>query len=92
MSEKFMYTKSADWAYERELRIVSGHGRNKDADFEDLKFGAQELASVFFGVNADQDFIRDTLAILDEMYPHVISFQGLRASHGFSLEFRPLQR
>lgn len=47
--ERLVYTKSNAFAYEQELRIYSGDGRNVEADFEDLGFHQDELESVTFG-------------------------------------------
>lgn len=87
ISNTFMYTKSIDWSYEHEYRIVSGQGRDRNSSFEDLPFGPAELESVYFGVRAGADFIRDTTEALNEIYPHALRFQGTRASDSFAINF-----
>lgn len=43
------FTKSKHWEHEREWRVFAGDGRNKNAPYEDVPFGANELAGIVLG-------------------------------------------
>ncbi|MEZ2332749.1 DUF2971 domain-containing protein [Mesorhizobium sp. RCC_202] len=49
ITNSIIYTKMNYWSYEKEWRISLGNGRNKDAPFEDLPFGINEIDGIIFG-------------------------------------------
>jgi hypothetical protein len=65
-----VYSKSLEWAYEREWRIFTGQGRDPEAKFENVQFNAQELDAVIFG-HRMSDVDRNAIAeITRRQYPH----------------------
>ncbi|RYG85506.1 MAG: DUF2971 domain-containing protein [Alphaproteobacteria bacterium] len=68
--DRIIYTKSLPFAYEREWRISSGHGRNQRAAYEDVPFGAEELDAVILGARmsaADRAMVG---RLVRDRYPH----------------------
>jgi hypothetical protein len=47
--DHMVYTKSEEWAYERELRIFFGNGHKPETYYEDIGFHELELDEVIFG-------------------------------------------
>lgn len=86
--DPLMVLKSEHWRYEQEVRLISGQGRNPDADFEDVHFHPRELIAVYFGARASQ--LRNEIEpLLIEKYPHA---QRWQASQGqvFQISFTRL--
>ncbi|MGF9763829.1 DUF2971 domain-containing protein [Microvirga sp. 0TCS3.31] len=83
--DRIVYTKSADWAYEREWRIFSGAGRNPNAAYEDVRFHPLELDAVILGCRlADEErvaFIESTR----RLYPHAEILHAVRSERLFQL-------
>jgi len=81
-----LYTKSAAWSHEREWRICSGDGRNKDAPHEDIRFGSRELTGVIFGCRTPNDHKHLLSEIVKKSYPHAQLLQAAPISHSYELE------
>jgi hypothetical protein len=54
MLDKIVFTKSVAWTHEREWRVFSGVGRDPNATFEDIPFGALELDGLIVGCSLNQ--------------------------------------
>jgi hypothetical protein len=52
--DKFVYTKSDEWAYEKEWRIDSAAGREPQRDHEFAGFFNSDLVSVTYGLRSSQ--------------------------------------
>ena len=76
MINRLVYTKSTAFAYEQELRLYSGAGRNPDADFEDLGFHHLELDAVIFGSRTPPNDRAEILGLLNQGYPHAEILQA----------------
>jgi hypothetical protein len=76
MTDAIIYTKMSDWTYEKEWRISSGHGRNKAAPFEDIRFGINELDGIIYGIQMSDG---DKAEILDLSadYPNIELMQAI---------------
>jgi hypothetical protein len=64
------HTKSEDWKYEKEWRVIY---KVKDVDnkpYSDFKFYPQELASITFGLKMDSKNKNIILALIALNYPH----------------------
>ncbi|MGF6739583.1 DUF2971 domain-containing protein [Paraburkholderia atlantica] len=88
--ERLVYTKSAEWAYEREWRIYSGNGRKKDAAHEDLRFGSFELDAVLFGLNTSDEHRSSLTQLVRKMYPHAELLRASRNPDAFGIMFSPI--
>jgi hypothetical protein len=89
--ERLVYTKSIEWAYEREWRVFTGVGRNSQALHEDLGFNKLELDAVIVGCRMPKED-RTTFADLTRrLYPHAALLQAVKSGKQFHLEIKPLE-
>ncbi len=88
--DRLIYTKSIEWAHEREWRIFSGDGRDVDALYEDLPFHQQELEAVIFGCRIPAQDRAAFLRLIREHYPQALMFEVERAARNFQLNIVPL--
>lgn len=87
---RLVYTKSAEWAYEREWRLYSGNGRNRDAKFEDLKFGSFELDAVLFGLNTSGDDVAELSELARDLYPRAEILRAARKQRAIGMTFEKM--
>jgi hypothetical protein len=90
--DRMIYTKSAEWAYEREWRISSGAGRNPDAIHEDLGFHPLELDAVILGCRMAGDDRAAFTELTQRLYPHAEILHAVRSERQFQLTIQPLDR
>jgi hypothetical protein len=88
--DRLIYTKSSEWAYEREWRIFSGAGRNQSASYEDLRFSPYELDAVIVGNRMLDDDRAAFSALTRRLYPHAQILQMVKRERHFQLEVVPL--
>jgi hypothetical protein len=82
----YVTAKAADWAYEREWRVVL-HRTNPRQPTEDLRFDPRELVAVYLGcriTNDDEAAIAPTIRAL---YPQTRIFKAHKKPDEFSLAF-----
>jgi len=84
-----IYTKSDAWKHEREWRIFAGDGRNKNAPYEDIRFGQRELTGVIYGCRMPPDHQKSLTTIIERLYPHAEILQASPAKQSFNLELLP---
>ena len=84
--DMFVYSKSSEWEYEKEWRIFSGSGRNREADFEDISFHPEELKAIVFGCRATNQTVTEFSKLAKAINPAVSVRQVERA--GINLAFR----
>jgi hypothetical protein len=89
---RLVYTKSVEWAYEREWRIFSGTGRNRLARYEDLHFSPHELDAAIVGTRMPEEDRAAFSSIVQRLYPHAQILQMVRGERDFQLEVIPLTR
>ena len=78
-----MYTKSRDWAYENEWRIVTFKRPNDYGHFTDYPFHADDLAAIYLGPLMSDDDKREVLKLL-VAFPHARAlFVSLSLSRDF---------
>jgi hypothetical protein len=88
--DRLIYTKSSDWAYEREHRIDAGAGRDVDAPFEDVPFNAPELGVIVVGCQMPDADRANITAVARQRFPHAELLQAQPAKHRFEFEIVPL--
>lgn len=89
--ERMIFTKNSHWAYEREWRIASGDGRNRDAAFEDIPFNVNELDAVIIGPHMAEEHRQVFIGLVSNNYPHAEILEACVRSGAFTLEIRSLQ-
>ena len=87
--EMITLTKSTDWEYEKEWRIVAAM-RDKSKDYEILPFPPEEVAAIYFGCRATDECKREIIEIVNDKYPDVKIYQARKHEREFSLVFDPL--
>jgi Protein of unknown function (DUF2971) len=86
--ENSVFVKAADWAYEREWRLVGTGDKTKVT--EDFAFHTDEVSAVYLGCrisNVDRETITN---IISSKYPHATIYIGHKAERRFAVEFAPL--
>lgn len=87
--ERVVYTKSGDWAHENEWRIYSGDGRNREAPYEDIPFGALELDGVVFGYRMENVKRDGLVELIRDKYPHAELLQADKSPQAFAMTVVP---
>jgi len=79
LRDLFLYTKTMDWAPEREWRVVAGEGWEPAQETELVRFAREDLAAVIFGTRATPEFREAVAELVHGHYP-LCRFQELRRS------------
>lgn len=87
MVYRMVFTKSAEWSYEREWRIQTGDGRQPEASYEDIPFAAAELAEVILGCKCPAGVREEISDLTRNGYPSARLWQAERATHSYRLTF-----
>jgi Protein of unknown function (DUF2971) len=90
--DRLVYTKSIEWAHEREWRIYSGDGRDANAQYEDIAFHQRELEAVIFGCRMPTEDRNAFSELIGESYPGAEILQVQRDERDFRLNIVPLGR
>jgi len=80
------YTKTADWAYEQEWRVVSFKKRGEYGEYSDYKFNPLELGTIYLGPEISQEDKGDIESLLTHRFAHVNLFAG-KVSGGQYIKF-----
>lgn len=89
ITDPLMFIKSTHWRYEQELRIVTGEGRNPNAELEDVPFHPRELIAIYFGARSDE-LRAEIEPVVIEKYPHAHLWQATQGK-GFQIDFIDLE-
>jgi len=82
-------TKSEEWAYEQEIRIV----KNKDnmPQYRDaIAFNPKALTEIKFGYKSSDEQIRTIMNLVTIKYPHVKFYTSKIKTGVFGIEFYPI--
>jgi hypothetical protein len=82
--EKMLFVKHSEWRTEKEWRIVSGDGRNPEADYEDIGFHQMELCGVLVGPRVTARQVDDIRRLLKGRYL-LTTMKQVKAGAGFKL-------
>jgi hypothetical protein len=80
------YTKTPDWSYEQEWRVVSFKRKGEQGEYSDYTFHPKELAAIYLGPNISQEDQEDIKGRLNQDLSHVELFSG-KISGGSYIEF-----
>lgn len=69
VGELFLYTKSIDWAPEREWRVVAGCGWKPECEEEFIEFDPNALEAVVLGSRASPEFQEEIERLVRRKYP-----------------------
>jgi hypothetical protein len=80
-----IYTKSMDWRYEKEWRVV-WHGKEK-VDYEDTKFNPVELSGLYLGCRVQSADSAKLIGLAKKLNANVEVFKGRKSDRTFTVEF-----
>ena len=90
MMDRLIYTKSAEWAHEREWRIFSGSGRNPDEPYEDIPFNVSELDALILGCRMSDDDKASICELTERCYPQAQILQAEKTPEKFQFAINPV--
>lgn len=82
-------TKSTEWYYEKEWRIVAGL-RNKLNTHEFIPFFIEEVEDIYLGCRISECDKAEIISLTRNLYPHVNIYQATKHQTKFSLVFNKL--
>jgi hypothetical protein len=85
--ENSVFVKAADWAYEKEWRLIGV--RDKTKTTEDFTFSVDEISAVYLGCRISTADKEAMIGIVDEKYPHATIKVGQKSERRFAVEFLP---
>jgi len=89
LSDSQIYSKAADWSYEREWRMQLGFGRDRQAPFEDLPFGPEELTGVVMGCRMSGPNRTELARLARQLNPEVSLLCARPSSRDFAMLIEP---
>lgn len=85
---KIAFTKSIDWAYEREWRCVTKLRNPDGPGYEDIPFFPQEITKIYLGCRMVDRDIYEILGLLTGDFAHVVAYQARKNPESFGLDFQ----
>jgi hypothetical protein len=83
--ENSVFVKAADWAYEKEWRLVGV--RDRTTLTEDFAFDVEELSGVYLGCRMSEANKNEIAGIVAERFPSVVIYEGRKSERRFGVEF-----
>jgi hypothetical protein len=87
MLDLFVFTKSMEWEYEKELRLAVPKLIKEGQSFEILKFGDNELTEVYFGCRISPADREEIATLAKVVNPNVSLYQARTDKREYALEF-----
>jgi hypothetical protein len=88
--ESSVFVKAADWAYEREWRLIGRHDKTKIS--EEFAFHTEEVSAIYLGCRIDPTDRKEITAIAADKYSHAMIHVGRKSERRFAVEFMPLPK
>lgn len=88
---KYACTKTPEWEYENEWRVISFASRGEIGHFSDYRFQSQELRSVYLGCDISDEDKRDIMSLLRFDMAHVRMFLGKKLERERRLTFERIR-
>ena len=70
------YTKTNDWSYEKEWRVLDMKKRAESGDFSYREFHKDELKSIYLGPRIKNEYREQIVALRDKLYPKATILEG----------------
>lgn len=80
-------TKSSQWSYEEEWRMVFPRPRDAGKEFVLIDFHQEEIESVFFGCRMSEENKVLLIDLIRTQYPRVKVYQARKSAIEFRLHF-----
>ncbi len=84
MDRGILFSKSEEWAYEREWRIVVPEIENRV-----VNLSSDSISSIIFGCNCSKDTVSSYAKILKEKWPQVTIQKAIKRNDSFSFDIIP---
>ena len=85
--EPCVHTKTTDWAYQKEWRIVSFSSPGELGHYSDYSFRPREVRSVYLGCEISDKDANDIISLLKYNLNHVKVYQSKKIEHKRKLSF-----
>jgi hypothetical protein len=85
--EPYILTKTTDWEYQKEWRIVDFCSKGETGLFSDYRFEPGELCSVYLGCDISEKDAADIISLLKGNLAHVNVFHGRKLEREGRLSF-----
>jgi len=89
---KYACTKTPEWAYEKEWRVVSFKRKGETGHYTDYPFNPQELRSVYLGCDIPDDDANDIISLLKYDLSHVKVYRAKKLNRERKLSFKIIER
>jgi hypothetical protein len=89
---EYQYTKTPDWAYEREWRVTTFAFPSESGDFSSWPFNPRELRGVYLGPRCREQDQADIVALLTSRFEHVRVFRAQIVGAAGKFHFEELTR
>lgn len=83
-----IYTKSNEWSYEKEWRMLKT-GLLTDKDRK-VNFKNSSLKSIYLGIKCEEETINRIKSIIKSKYPNTTLYQAFRNNDSFKIEFNEI--
>jgi hypothetical protein len=85
--QPYALTKTTDWEYEKEWRVVSFMRKGETGYYSDYPFHPQEARSIYFGCEiADKD-VNDIISLLNYDLAHMMAYRGKKIKRERKISF-----
>lgn len=88
---QFVSTKSKNWEYEKEWRIICPPLPGQSNSFDDRPINPQEIDAIYFGCKISKEDQESITAMLTEDFGHVRVFKGEKDRFRYGLNFKPIK-
>ena len=89
--EPYTLTKTTDWVYEKEWRIVSFSRPGESGHYSDYGFSPREIRSVYLGCEISNEDATDIISLLNYELSHVRAYRAKRLEHERKLSFERIK-
>jgi len=89
--KRFVLTKSSQWAYEKEWRVITYRGISQGEFHFDNKLLPQEIAAIYLGCKISSDDKEQILGLVTGKLSHVKVFQGSKDKYKYALNFKQIK-
>jgi hypothetical protein len=84
---KYACTKTPEWEYEKEWRVISFGRQGENGYFSDYGFNPRELRSVYLGCDISAEDMADIISLLKFDLSHVKAFRGKKLERARKVAF-----
>jgi hypothetical protein len=89
--EPYTVTKTTDWGYQKEWRIVSFSRPRESGHYSNYGFSPREIRSVYLGCEISDEDANDIISLLNHELSHVRAYQAKKLEHERKLSFERIK-